>query len=154
MTHTGSGTEQPDQGDWVWVGEPIEIDIEPRQIDEPPLEQLHEDEWAWLLVYKYQEWLELNANFKPPFVRPAPRTPLEVRDAANWKSNFAFVKTMYDQGLPLSAWKGKMPHPALKYAYLDKRCSEAQRAYLQQVASGEIYPDFPDPADEAEAHRA
>jgi hypothetical protein len=92
------------------LAKPLEIDIEPRQIDEPPLEQLHEDEWAWLLVYKYQEWLELNANFKPPFVRPAPRTPLEVRDAANWKSNFAFVKTMYDQGLPLSAWKGHNSH--------------------------------------------
>jgi len=131
-----------DDGGFEWFGEPAE-NTEPKVLpEEPPLEQLHEDEWAWLLVYKFYEWLKIVAQGN---------LPEDERHPEHWERAFAFVKA--NQDLPPEQWVGSMSWVIGKYVCLHKQLTEEQKAYLQDVASGEIYPDFPDPADEAEAHR-
>ena len=140
--------------DFEWYGEPSNEPTAPKEIpDEPPLEQLHEDEWAWLVSYKFDEWVELVARPQRSITVSVGSAPRDVTRIERRKETFEFVKSMYDQGLPPDQWDGPIPFNAAKYAVLNRSCSDAQKAYLQGVASGEITPSFPDPSDEAEEHR-
>lgn len=140
--------------DFEWYGGPPYEAAPDKEIpDEPPLGELSEDDWAWLLSYKYDEWLELNAHFRPPLGLRQGTTPKEVALFAERRRTFEFVKSLEDQGIALENWGKPMPHAVAQYVYFSKRLTEAQKEYLQGVASGEITPSFPDPSDEAEEHR-
>ncbi|SRR5579883_236124 len=147
-TATPIGVEAVEASDFEWYGPPT--DGEPRQRPaEPPLGALSADDWAWLLSYKFDEWLELTVHE----VRQG-RTPREVSELKHRQRTFEFVQSMYDQGLTPAQWNRPMPPAADRYVELYKQLSAAQQAYLEDVGKGVIIPDFPDPAAEAEAHRS
>jgi hypothetical protein len=143
MAPANTDTQHIDEGGFEWDDSLIEI--KPKQLkEEPPLGELHEDDWAWLVLYKYYEWLKIVVQS---------RLPGDERQPEQWEQTFVFVKHLNDQGIPLEQWTGRMPFPAANYASLNKQLTEEQKAYLQDVATGVIYPSFPDPSDEAEEHR-
>lgn len=136
-----------DDGGFQWFGEPT--GGAPRELkDEPPLGTLHEDDWAWLLSYKFDEWAELTLHSDRQG-----HTPKEISELKHRKRTFEFVQSMYDQRLTPEEWTSPMPPAADRYVELYKQCSDDQKAYLEDVATGVITPSFPDPTDEAEEHR-